>query len=593
MPVPQVSETELSQAQPSSPTRSQLGRYRLLFERTRDIVLIVGSDGRILEVNQAAADAYGYTRDELCGLPIATLREASTMTVLADQLHMAAHGEINFETTHQRRDGSPFAVEVHAASASVDGERLILSIIRDITERKQAQERLLESERKAAEEYRQLLSRIAPLAHALGTADDLITMYRELRDFVKAEMPCDGFFVSLYDEHNDERTAAYVWAEDQGEVDIRSLPPIPLKGAAGPNARAVREAKTIVVADYGNVMARSRQTVIVGEDDGRRPRSSIASPMFVMRKIIGTVEVQSYLPAVFTDEHAVALELAANLSAVAIDQFFAKAALKESEEALRSYNEKLEDHVRLRTEELARTNEELVNENRHRKLLEKQRADLLAKLVTTQEDERRRIARDLHDHIGQQLTALELKVELLLQKYAPNSELVSDLRETQIITQGLNYDVDILAWQLRPTTLDDNGFLPALRNYIQEWMNRYETNVKFWCEERLDKTLCLKPEAETNLYRIVQEALNNVAKYAQASQVDILLDLAESDLRLIIEDNGVGFDVEDTSPSDDGRRSMGIISMRERAALVGGSFRIESTRGTGTSLFVSVPCSHR
>src|SRR4029079_6592706 len=116
-------------------------------------------------------------------------RDTSTLESLREEFEIALANEIAFETTHRKRDGTLFDVEVDAASVVIGDERVIMSVIRDITDRKEAEAKLREAERRAAHDYLQLLSRVAPLAHALGTANELITIYRELRDFVNAEMP--------------------------------------------------------------------------------------------------------------------------------------------------------------------------------------------------------------------------------------------------------------------------------------------------------------------------------------------------------------------------------------------------------------------
>jgi signal transduction histidine kinase len=122
---------------------------------------------------------------------------------------------------------------------------------------------------------------------------------------------------------------------------------------------------------------------------------------------------------------------------------------------------------------------------------------------------------------------------------------------------------------------------------VEDWSGRYRVPAELWADEDVDAPGFLSPEAETNLYRITQEALNNIAKYADASSVEVLLKRRGDTLVLLIQDDGVGFDVAEFG----GRKlkTMGLVGMRERAGLVGGTFQIESASGEGTTVYVQVP----
>jgi signal transduction histidine kinase len=246
----------------------------------------------------------------------------------------------------------------------------------------------------------------------------------------------------------------------------------------------------------------------------------------------------------------------------------------------------LEQRVGERTAELASANTAMREEVDVRRRVEHERLDLLRRIVTTQEEERRRISRELHDQLGQSLTALRLKLEGLSEEAGRRSKLRGRIEELTEIAQRLDADVDFLAWELRPTALDDLGLIVALSNYAQEWSKHFGVNVNFHSRGLGDTRLA--PLVETNLYRIAQEALNNVAKHAGATSVDMLLERRDHHAVLIIEDNGRGFDPDDVKVSESGR-GMGLVGTRERAALVGGSAEIESAPGGGTTVFVRVP----
>jgi two-component system sensor histidine kinase UhpB len=211
---------------------------------------------------------------------------------------------------------------------------------------------------------------------------------------------------------------------------------------------------------------------------------------------------------------------------------------------------------------------------------ERAKTELLTRLVFAQEDERRRIAREMHDQFGEQLTALALRVAALKQSCADRPDLLAQADGLDTVAKQLDRDVDQLVWELRPTALDDLGLRAALANYVLDWSQRAHVPAQLHSSGLLDDRL--PPDVETTLYRIAQEALNNVAKHAHATSVDVILERRSDHVLLIVEDNGVGFEPAGAHP---GRQGFGLLGMRERAALVGATLEIESA-GTGTTILV-------
>jgi signal transduction histidine kinase len=218
------------------------------------------------------------------------------------------------------------------------------------------------------------------------------------------------------------------------------------------------------------------------------------------------------------------------------------------------------------------------------------RRQLLDRLITVQEEERKRIALELHDQTGQPLTSLIMTLGMLGETPSLNQvrAQTQDLRET---AAQLMKKVHDLALELRPSILDDLGLESALRHLNKGYQDRFRIPVDLQVVGLDDERL--PSEVETALYRIVQEALTNVARHAQAENVSVVLERRDSAVRLIIEDDGQGFDVNSLLGSR--RRSqpasgkLGLYGMRERAALLGGTLTIESTIGMGTTIFVDAP----
>lgn len=218
-------------------------------------------------------------------------------------------------------------------------------------------------------------------------------------------------------------------------------------------------------------------------------------------------------------------------------------------------------------------------------------SEIMHRLVEAQEAERHRMARDLHDHLGQQMTALRLRIESLVKKSQGRQELSVEIEGIQEIALQIDRDIGFLSWELRPTELDELGLKDALASFVLEWSGQYGITADFQSELTVDTSRRLARSIETNLYRIVQEALNNILKHANASKVDIMLHQHRDQIMLSIEDNGNGFAYPPKANIDNKKSGFGLVGMSERAALLKGSLEIESTPGKGTTVLVRIPIS--
>jgi PAS domain S-box-containing protein len=261
-------------------------------------------------------------------------------------------------------------------------------------------------------------------------------------------------------------------------------------------------------------------------------------------------------------------------------------AKREAEDELRRAREELEVRVRERTKELHESNNALRQEVAERAKSEEERVALLRRIVTAQEDERGRIARDLHDQLGQRLTALRLEIASLRDACGNDRELSRRVAHLEALGERLDAEASFLAWELRPRALDDLGLVTAVENFVNEWSHHFQIAAEFHSTRVRDHRF--DPEIETNLYRIAQESLNNVYKHSKATNASVILEKRGDELILVVEDNGRGFEISERNGPTPGR-GLGIVGMRERAAIVGGTVEVESTVGSGTTIYVKVP----
>lgn len=287
----------------------------------------------------------------------------------------------------------------------------------------------------------------------------------------------------------------------------------------------------------------------------------IAAPITALVPAAGAVGQATIAPVpmgVLAEADAVARSLFnadERLRLAAEEQHHATAALRDSEQRYRALAEELER-------------------------VDRDRGALLVRVIAAQEEERKRIARELHDSLAQHLTALRLK----LAGPRPGGAAVPDAARLADLTASLDslgQAVHRLAWELRPVALDELGLHQAVNHYLEEWADMAHIEVATII--RLNSTP-IPAAVETTLFRVLQEATANIARHAEASHAGVILEAGSDEVRMIVEDNGKGFAAEDASA---GR--LGLLGMRERLALVNGVLDVETTKDRGTALFVRIP----
>ena len=292
---------------------------------------------------------------------------------------------------------------------------------------------------------------------------------------------------------------------------------------------------------------------------------------------------------------AVPLELVEGLERIAM-QLGTALQRVQSENALRTAHDDLELRVEKRTAELARANEKLQLEIEERERAEEELRNsdkelrlLSAQLLTAQEDERRRISRELHDTIGQSLSAVKFTVENVLQEIGEegSGKEVRTLESAVHMVQGAVEEVRRIQKNLRPPTLDDLGLLATISWFCREFEEVY-SDIRVVREVDLEEENVPDP-LKIVIYRVMQEALNNVAKHSRTQAVHLALRQKEGRIEMEIRDKGVGFDPKEVFSRTDSERGFGLFSMKERTELSEGRFSVEAASGTGTTILASWP----
>ncbi|HET7461984.1 MAG TPA: PAS domain S-box protein [Longimicrobium sp.] len=533
-----VETTERKRAEAA--LRESEERHRLIVESARDYaILMIGPDRRITSWSPGAQAVYGWRGDEVLGRDFSLLFVPEDREAGAPEWELATaveHGAAPDVRWHLRADGSRVFVDgttraVRGGDGALTG---FLKIGQDVTGRRRVEEALRESE----ERYRLIVEGARDYAILTTDPDRRITGWSPGAEAVYGWTAGEATGQDVAMTFTPEDRAAGVPRLECATAAAQGWAPDVRWHLRSDGARVFIEGVTRALYQDGGAL---RGFLKVGQDVTERRR---------------------------------------------MDQ------------ALRELNETLEQRVEARTAELERANASLgemqaellsTNEMLTREIDERERADqarreLLRQLVTAEEQERARLSRELHDSVGQVVTALLLGLKALEREPGGPPAGVADLER---LAGQIAREIHHVAAALRPPALDRLGLRRALEAHLEEWSRRYGVACDYQPLNVDDQRF--EPEVETTLFRAVQEGLTNVARHAGARTVTLVLERRPGTVGVILEDDGAGFDVEPAMEAAARARRMGLPGLRERVELLGGTLEVESAPGSGTTLFVRLP----
>lgn len=485
-------------------------------------------EGKLLFVNDTFARLAGFESQDLIGMNVSSVLHTDSIELARKSWQSIHEGAIHSESTEltlTNRHGNQYIVETASTLIEYQGKRALVWFTRDITDRKH-------KERELRLRNQELLA-LNAVASALNEPYSPNFIQRALHETLQALELNIGWVTLIRSNGRTEIVACEGFDLQPSIIDF-------------PNCVC---SEVLHTGQPMLVEANEHCTLKLLQSTEAKPMRHTTIPLGTRDKTFGVLSVAFPLECPF-DEHNFRL-----LSAIG----------KQIGIALENAGlwDELQEKERLR-------------------------AELLAKSIQSQEDERRRIARELHDETGQALNAIVFGLKAAEAALSTNPaqvrEVVARLKSAAGDTVR---ELQTIIYDLRPSLLDDLGLTPALRWYAESRLESEGVHV-VWNISGAERRL--SPEAETTLFRIGQEAITNIAKYASASEVDIDLLFEKNRIVLTIKDDGSGFDIEGllTHPLEDGR-GLGLLGMRERAELLRGKFEVISTSGFGTLIRVELP----
>jgi len=524
-------------------------RFRAVFNQTFQLIGLLDTSGNVIMANQTANDFSGIPFEEVRGKPFWEIpwweQSEEQDAVLKAGIQRAVNGETVRDVVNVHSEDGTTAVMDLTIKPLLDEDGnpvLLISEARDITDRIRSEEALKRSEEELNRLY-QVEIRAHDLADSLRKAALSIssslnsgTVLDTLLDSIHEVVPFTSAHIELLEDedHLFVRLARgeEVFPEEKRlagrHLDIHELPIF---------APILKEKKVMQCADTrdykGSIYFPGKQYI----------GSWVSIPLLAGDQIIGLVILEHRDANFFTPELTDWATTLTNQAAIAIQNAWLFEQVRDGREHLQA---------------------------------------LSRRLVEVQESERLYIARELHDEAGQALASLMVGLKLLEREGGDHQAVVERSQELKQIVDLVLENLHRLAMDLRPASLDHLGLVAALRQYVETISDQHQLAIQFEVVGTIER---LAPEMETAIYRIVQEALTNIVRHAQATRAGVLLERRKDSILAIVEDNGVGFDLKAVSGDH-----LGVVGLQERADMLGGTIHIESSAGKGSTIILEVPC---
>ncbi len=557
--------------------RASEQRFRSIVETFPGAVWVCRNDEDFTPVylSDRAPDIFGVTNEQLLNKEVRFLDLAHPAEVgaLLSKVRSSIETGQPFISEHRviRPDGSVVWVLELGRPVEEAGrfDRLVGTTI-DITDRKRAEDRL----RRNTRALQALSQCIEAMIHATDESDLLNQVCDILVETGGYRLAWAGY--AMHDQAKSIRPVAQAGFEE-GYLSSLKVSWAVEPWGRGPTGLAVRTGRPHVCKDV-----QSDPCFVPAREEAMRRgyASSIALPLRSDCETFGALNVYAGEANAFDADEVGLLSNLADELAFGILSIRSRQARQRAEQELRTAHERLEQRVRERTAQLEQTNRRLQQEVEHRKQAERELIDTHRKLMDAGEDERKWLANELHDSFGQNLFALELALSHASRRIDGESPGNEDIHACVQMCEDLIREVRSICAGLYPPTLESHGLASALEQ-LAEHCASTGTGATFEPEGDIQERR-LDRDVEINLFRVAQEAATNALRHGQASEIRISLHMDDESVQLVVEDDGVGFD---TRAGSDG---MGMRTMEERAAAVGGTLRIDSRPGM-TVVRIDVP----
>lgn len=519
-------------------------RYRILLECASDGIVSLNSRGKIIEFNKKAEEIYHYTKDEVIGKSLSIIipkysfsTHRQGLTHIVDT-HASRFGK-TMEVAGVRKDGTEIPHEISISTFTVGDEPVFTAIIRDITERKKAERKI-----KRQNEELILLNSIAKI---IGQSINLKEILTSVLGFVM--------------DTSKARIGA-VFLPKGSKLSLEACKVLLTKNLLKKKVKEINLDDNVVgyAVQKGEIIisgnGRSKGHKVPGiVAHPSKIKTFICLPLKSKDKVVGVLFIGDFEEIRFTQKDQDLLKSIGNTIGVSIENAMLFEEIKAANLEIEQERGKLEH--------------------------------LTKKLIVSQEDERRIISRELHDEAGQLLSTLKINLEMIKKNLPGNLKDISTLikKSTQLVDQS-SREIKRLCTNLHPSVLDSLGLHAALSSQVDDFQRASEVKTEFNYGEVKER---YPIEIERVIYRIVQESLNNIAKHARASRLSVSILDTHKSIIVTVDDNGIGFDVQKTLSSQDVKRGLGLLGIKERASLVNGRVSISSKRGKGTVIRLEIP----